>query len=270
MSTLKTIAQEAVNRATGLDNNSILSSANLQATATSLVSTLADNRVPLFVNDTTMQTNGPHSGTNHNNNAINANSLLKANVIGTGTNEAHIPPLLGVAPLGPCPLKKEHQLQFQMMEASEYHLPEPMDSERVRKHLIRRPCQTPASYPQVIVSFTAQANPFRITNWQLFVFSSIDSITTFGYIWIFPTPFHGNTVSSSSSLSLARVVDVCTNTILSVFFADFLYSITWKEQRRNTWRQKRWRSKVGDSIQSTWCGSSDTKNRNLSMKIMSR
>lgn len=165
MSTLKTIAQEAVNRATGLDNNSILSSANLQATATSLVSTLADNRVPLFANDTTMQTNGPHSGTNHNNNAINANSLLKANVIGTGTNEAHIPPLLGVAPLGPCPLKKEHQLQFQMMEASEYHLPEPMDSERVRKHLIRRPCQTPASYPQVIVSCHRQTQiTLQITN----------------------------------------------------------------------------------------------------------
>lgn len=149
MSTLKTIAQEAVNRATGLDNNSILSSSNLQATATSLVSTLTDNRVPLFSNDSTMQTNGPHSGvSNHNNNAINANSLLKTNIIGTGTNEAHIPPLLGVAPLGPCPLKKEHQLQFQMMEASEYHLPEAMDSERVRKHLIRRPVQTPVSYPQ--------------------------------------------------------------------------------------------------------------------------
>lgn len=151
MSTLKTIAQEAINRATGLDNNSILSSSNLQ-TNTSLVSTLADSRVPLFSNsDTNMQTNGPHSGSNHNNNTINANSLLKANVIGTGTNEAHIPPLLGVAPLGPCPLKKEHQLQFQMMEAAEYHLPQPMDSERVRTYLQRQPVQTPASYPQVKV-----------------------------------------------------------------------------------------------------------------------
>ena len=149
MSTLKTIAQEAINRATGLDNNSILSSANLQTTATSLASTIADNRLQLFSNDTTMQTNGPHSGSNHNNNAINANSLLKTNVIGTGTNEAHIPPLLGVAPLGPCPLKKEHQLQFQMMEAAEYHLPQPMDSERLRTYLQRQPVQTPASYPQV-------------------------------------------------------------------------------------------------------------------------
>ena len=28
-----------------------------------------------------------------------------------GTNVAHIPPLLGVAPLGPSPLQKEHQFQ---------------------------------------------------------------------------------------------------------------------------------------------------------------
>lgn len=151
MSTLKTIAQEAINRATGLDNNSILASSTLQTTATSLASTLADNRVQLFSNDTNMQTNmnGPHIGSNHNNNAINANSLLKTTIIGTGTNEAHIPPLLGVAPLGPCPLKKEHQLQFQMMEAAEYHLPQPMDSERLRTYLQRQPVQTPPSYPQV-------------------------------------------------------------------------------------------------------------------------
>lgn len=148
MSTLKTIAQEAFNRATGLDNNSILSSSNLQTASASLASTLSDTRVQLFSNDTSLQTNGPHSGSNHNNNAINANSLLKTNVIQTGTNEAHIPPLLGVAPLGPCPLKKEHQLQFQMMEAAEYHLPQPMDSERVRTYLQRQPVQTPASYPQ--------------------------------------------------------------------------------------------------------------------------
>lgn len=153
MSTLKTIAQEAINRATNIDNSSILTSSNLQATSTSMPSNLTDHRSQLFSNDTNMQTNGPHSGSNHNNNAINANSLLKTNILGSGTNEAHIPPLLGVAPLGPCPLKKEHQLQFQMMEAAEYHLPQPMDSERLRSYLQRQPVQTPASYPQVINEF---------------------------------------------------------------------------------------------------------------------
>lgn len=65
-----------------------------------------------------------------------------------GTNEAHIPPLLGVAPLGPSPLQKEHQIQFQMMEAAYYHLPTPSDSERLRTYLQRQPVPTPQHYPQ--------------------------------------------------------------------------------------------------------------------------
>lgn len=157
MSTLKTIAQEAINRSTSLDNNSILSSTNLQATSTSMPTNLTDHRSQMFSNDTNIQINGPHSGSNHNNNAIISNNLLKPNVLGSGTNEAHIPPLLGVVPLGPCPLKKEYQLQFQMMEAAEYHLPQPMDSERLRTYLHRQPVQTPSSYPQVDIS----ENPFQ-------------------------------------------------------------------------------------------------------------
>lgn len=66
-----------------------------------------------------------------------------------GTGEAHIPPLLGVAPLGPVPLQKEHQCQFQMMEAAFYHMPHPADSERVRQYLPRSPCVTPVYYHQV-------------------------------------------------------------------------------------------------------------------------
>lgn len=150
MSTLKTMAQEAINRAGGTDNNSLLTTVNLQASnAASLAATLTDKRIQLFGNDTAMQTNGPHSVANHTSNALNANSLLKPAMLQTGMNEAHIPPLLGVAPLGPCPLKKEHQLQFQMMESSEYHLPHPVDSEKMRAYMYRQPVQTPASYPQV-------------------------------------------------------------------------------------------------------------------------
>lgn len=152
MSTLKTMAQEAINRAGGVDNNSLLTTVNLQASNVSLASTLSDKRIQLFSNDTTMQTNGPHNTSNHTSNSINANSLLKPAMMQTGMNEAHIPPLLGVAPLGPSPLKKEHQLQFQMMEAAEYHLPHPIDSERVRSFMHRQPVQTPASYPQVYCS----------------------------------------------------------------------------------------------------------------------
>ena len=67
----------------------------------------------------------------------------------TITSEAHIPPLLGVAPLGPVPLQKEHQHQFQMMEAAYYHMPHPSDSERLRSYLPRNLCQTPQWYQQV-------------------------------------------------------------------------------------------------------------------------
>lgn len=70
------------------------------------------------------------------------------------TSEAHIPPLLGVAPLGPVPLQKEHQCQFQMMEAAYYHMPHPSDSERLRTYLPRNPVPTPLYYHQVIRSHT--------------------------------------------------------------------------------------------------------------------
>ena len=65
------------------------------------------------------------------------------------TSEAHIPPLLGVAPLGPVPLQREHQLQFQMMEAAYCHMPHPSDSERLRSYLPRNTCTTPPYYQQV-------------------------------------------------------------------------------------------------------------------------
>lgn len=62
--------------------------------------------------------------------------------------EAHIPPLLGVAPLGAVPLQKEHQQQFQFMEAAFYHMPHPSDTERIRTYLPRNPCNTPSYYIQ--------------------------------------------------------------------------------------------------------------------------
>lgn len=65
--------------------------------------------------------------------------------------EAMIPPLLGVAPLGAVPLQKEHQQQFQLMEAAFYHMPHPSDTERIRTYLPRNPCNTPPYYIQVSI-----------------------------------------------------------------------------------------------------------------------
>lgn len=65
-----------------------------------------------------------------------------------GKSDAHIPPLLGVAPLGAIPLQKEHQTQFQLMEAAFYHMPHPSDSEKIRTYLPRNPYTTPSYYIQ--------------------------------------------------------------------------------------------------------------------------
>jgi CCR4-NOT transcription complex subunit 3 len=81
-------------------------------------------------------------------NNANINNMLGPVVKASGTNEAIIPPLLGVAPLGPSPLQKEHQVQFQMMESAYYHLPAPSDSEKIKGYLHRQPILTPLHYPQ--------------------------------------------------------------------------------------------------------------------------
>ena len=63
--------------------------------------------------------------------------------------EAHIPPLLGVAPLGIVPLTPDNELQYSRLSASLAHTPHASDSERLRIHFPRQPCPTPAYYPQV-------------------------------------------------------------------------------------------------------------------------
>lgn len=194
---LKTIAQEAINRSV-LDTNNI---SQQQQQQTSSVDNRQQQQViqQHFSSDTTANqrqqqqqqsnstsglvvtltsTNGPTSigGNTSCNNAGNVSGSISSSInatltnaagqqpIGGGassapskqqlsqqqpTNEAHIPPLLGVAPLGPSPLQKDHQLQFQMMEAAYYHLPTPSDSEKLTTYFHRTPVQTPAHYPQV-------------------------------------------------------------------------------------------------------------------------
>ncbi|XP_037971009.2 CCR4-NOT transcription complex subunit 3 isoform X1 [Plutella xylostella] len=75
--------------------------------------------------------------------------------------EAHIPPLLGVAPLGPLPLNSEHQLQFHQMESAFYHMPHPSDSERTRPYLPRNICQAPLYYNQVLLPHSDSVEFFQ-------------------------------------------------------------------------------------------------------------
>lgn len=64
--------------------------------------------------------------------------------------ETNIPPLLGVAPLGPAPHSKDQLYQQTMVEAAYPHLPHPSDSERLRNYLPRNPCPTPPYHCQVM------------------------------------------------------------------------------------------------------------------------
>ncbi|CAG9829173.1 unnamed protein product [Diabrotica balteata] len=89
-----------------------------------------------------------------------------------GKSDAHIPPLLGVAPLGAIPLQKEHQTQFQLMEAAYYHMPHPSDSERIRTYLPRSPCTTPSYYIQTPLAHSESLDFFQrlATETLFFVF----------------------------------------------------------------------------------------------------
>merc|ERR1719479_335940 len=145
---LKSIAQEATNRA-GLSSSSnplpSLTSQTQQSSGNSLVH---------------QQTNSPNLSAQPsvgNNSTISQTSLFQAATSASQVakersqkkTEAHIPPLLGVAPLGPVPLNKDTQLQYAMLEAAFNHMPHPSDSERLRPYLPRNPCATPPYYPQL-------------------------------------------------------------------------------------------------------------------------
>lgn len=155
MSTLKTIAQEVVNRTNvNIVQTPPINMVQQQQQQQQQSSQLQQQQQQSYVMDgSSIDTSSTATGQNGLN--ANINNLIQAtnmsnvtNMKSSGTNEALIPPLLGVAPLGPSPLQKDHQLQFQMMESAYYHLPSPSDSERVRPYLQRQPIQTSTYYPQ--------------------------------------------------------------------------------------------------------------------------
>ena len=64
------------------------------------------------------------------------------------TSEAHISPMLGVAPLGPIALTKPMIYQMHMLEAAGRHIIHPIDSQRTRSYLTPNAFPTPSYYPQ--------------------------------------------------------------------------------------------------------------------------
>jgi hypothetical protein len=106
MSTLKTIAQDVINRTSDISvqqqpQQQLIQPQSQQQHQQQKPQQLhmsSDSRQVFFVE-------------NNNTNGSNTSSSLMNNLKVVETNEAHIPPLLGVAPLGPSPLQKEHQIQ---------------------------------------------------------------------------------------------------------------------------------------------------------------
>lgn len=99
MSTLKTIAQEVLNR-TGHENTSPPVESD---------SRLIQQQQQQREQQQTFNVDSTSNGSNNTN--INNSANIIHHQKTSGTNEALIPPLLGVAPLGPSPLQKDHQLQ---------------------------------------------------------------------------------------------------------------------------------------------------------------
>lgn len=80
-----------------------------------------------------------------------------------------IPPLLGVAPLGPVSLSKSCYYQLAMLDAAAHHTIYPSDSQRLRLYLPPNRSQTPSYYPQTALPHSNTSEFFhRLSTETLF------------------------------------------------------------------------------------------------------
>ncbi|KAK3610711.1 hypothetical protein CHS0354_028101 [Potamilus streckersoni] len=136
MSSLKSIAQQAVVNA-GLENQ-----------IPSSQSSTMDTKVP-FNSSSSQVPPQPTVPSQDSQSQVLSQQQQQQQQQQPQTTTIHLNRLLGVAPLGPVPLSKEHFNQLMMLEAAFHHLPHPSDSERLRHYLPRNPCPTPTYYPQL-------------------------------------------------------------------------------------------------------------------------
>lgn len=64
--------------------------------------------------------------------------------------EAHVPPILGVAPLGPCQLPTQSVYQLRLLEAAARHRIYPADSQRLRSVLVPAACPSLTPFLQTL------------------------------------------------------------------------------------------------------------------------
>lgn len=91
-----------------------------------------------------------------------------------------IPPLLGVAPLGPVSLSRTCVYQLAMLNAAAHHTIYPSDSQRLRLYLPPNRCQSPSYYPQTALPHSDTAEFFHKLSTEtlffIFYFMEVSSI----------------------------------------------------------------------------------------------
>eukprot|EP00794_Sanderia_malayensis_P009072 gene9072-10040_t len=95
-------------------------------------------------------------------------SSVQSNKPAPQTQEVHLQPLLGVAPLGHVPLIRERMNQLNMLEAAFHHLPQRQDSEKMKPYLPRNAVQ--------IASFHHHPPPAHIDSLEFFQRLTTDTL----------------------------------------------------------------------------------------------
>lgn len=105
----------------------------------------------------------------------------------TATNQnlsTLIPPLLGVAPLGPVSLSKTCYYQLAMLDAAAHHQIYPSDSQRLRLYLPPNRCQSPSYYPQTALPHSDTAEFFhRLSTETLFFIFYFMEVSFFFHLY---------------------------------------------------------------------------------------
>lgn len=133
MSTLRMMAQSAVPAGLHLTsiNQSTLANTPTSVSQPGSMQPLPTSQLPSVAITSSLQT-APTTTAGTIDTRKAAVSGLMPSSAPTQTSSIRLSPLLGVAPLGPKKLTKEHHHQAEMLMAAYQHVPHPSDSERLR------------------------------------------------------------------------------------------------------------------------------------------
>lgn len=142
-----------------------------------------------------------------------------------GTNNQNlstlIPPLLGVAPLGPVSLSKSCYYQLAMLDAAAHHTIHPSDSQRLRLYLPPNRCQSPSYYPQTALPHSDSADFFhRLSTETLFFI--------FYFMEVSESEFYTIWTSPGSQLTISKLPHLKQGTKAQYLAAKALKKQSWR------------------------------------------